>query len=88
MLQLKSLHATTRVKVLVAQSCPTLCEPMDPCQASLSMAFPRQAYWSRLPFPYPGDRPNPGIEPGSPVLKADSLPSEPPAKPATKISRN
>ena len=53
-----------------------------------SFAFPRQAYWSRLSFPYPGDRPNPGIEPGSPALKADSLASEPPGKPTTKISGN
>ena len=37
-------------------------------QASLFMGFPRQDYWSGLPFPFPGDLPNPGIEPGSPVL--------------------
>ena len=37
-------------------------------------------YRSGLPFPSPGDLPNPGIEPGSPVLQADSLPSEPPRK--------
>ena len=46
-------------------------------QASLSMGFPRQEYWSGLPFPSPGDLPDPGIEPGSPALQADSLPSEP-----------
>ena len=40
----------------------------------------RQEYWSGLPFPSPGDIPDPGIEPGSPALKADSLPSEPPRK--------
>ena len=45
-------------------------------QASLSMGFSRQEYWSGLPFPSPGDLPNPGIEPGSPKLQADSLPSE------------
>ena len=39
----------------------------------LSMGFPRQEYWSGLPFPSPGDLPNPGIEPGSPALWADSL---------------
>ena len=43
-------------------------------QASLSMEFSRQGYWSGLPFPSPGDLPDPGIEPGSPALQADSLP--------------
>ena len=46
-------------------------------QAPLSMEFSRQEYWSGLPFPSPGDFPNPGIEPGSPALWADALPSEP-----------
>ena len=50
-------------------------------QAPLSMGFPRQEYWSGLPLPSPGDLPDPGTEPGSPVLHADSLPSEPPGKP-------
>ena len=45
------------------------------------MGFPRQEYWSGLPFPSPGDLPDPGIEPGSPTLQADSLPSEPPGSP-------
>ena len=49
-------------------------------QATLSMEFFRQEYWSGLPFPSPGDLPNPGIKPGSPALQADSLPSEPPDK--------
>ena len=49
-------------------------------QALLSTEFSRQEYWSRLPCPPPGDLPNPGIEPGSPALEADSLPSEPPGK--------
>ena len=40
------------------------------------MGFPRQEYWSRLPFPSPGDLSDPGIEPGSPALQADSLPTE------------
>ena len=43
------------------------------------MEFSRQEYWSGLPFPFPGDLPNPGIELGFPALQADSLPSEPPA---------
>ena len=46
-------------------------------QVALSMEFSRQEYWSGLPFPSPGDLPNPGIEPGSPALQADSSPSEP-----------
>ena len=41
------------------------------------MEFSRQEYWSGLPFPSPGDLPNPGIKPGSPALQADALPSEP-----------
>ena len=50
-------------------------------QASLSMGFSRQEYWSGLPFPSPGDLPVPGMEPRSPALQADALPSEPPGKP-------
>ena len=45
-------------------------------QASLSLGFSRQEYWSGLPFPSPEDVPDPGFEPGSPVLQADSLPFE------------
>ena len=45
------------------------------------MEFSRQEYWSGLPFPSPGDLPSAGIEPGSPALQADTLPSEPPGKP-------
>ena len=51
------------------------------CQAPLSMEFSRREYWSGLPFPSPGDLPNAVIEPGSPALQADALPSEPPGKP-------
>ena len=50
-------------------------------QVPLSMGFSRQEYWSRLPFPSPGDIPNPGTKPTSPTLQADSLPSVPPGKP-------
>ena len=50
-------------------------------QAPPSMGFSRQEYWSGLPFPSPGDLPDPGIEPGSPILQADALTSEPPGKP-------
>ena len=49
-------------------------------QAPPSMGFSRQEYWSGVPFPSPGDLPNPGIEPGSPALQADALPSKPPGK--------
>ena len=48
------------------------------CQASPSMGFPRQEYWCGLPFPSPGDLPDPGIEPRSSALQADPLLSEPP----------
>ena len=44
------------------------------------MEFFRQEYWTRYPFPFPEDLPGPGIEPRSPTLQADSLPSEPPGK--------
>ena len=47
-------------------------------QAPPSMEFSRQEYWSGLPFPSPRDLPNPEIQPGSPALRADALPSEPP----------
>ena len=47
-------------------------------QVPPSVGFSRQEYWSGLPFPSPGDLPNPGIEPRSPMLQADALPSEPP----------
>ena len=52
----------------VAQSCPTLCDPMDCSLPGSSVhGISRQEYWSGLPFPSPGGLPNPGIEPGSPV---------------------
>ena len=60
------------LKVKVTQLCLTLRDPMD-----WSMEFSRPEYWSGLPFPSPGDLPNPGIEPRSPTLQADSLPAEP-----------
>ena len=47
--------------------------------------FPKQEYWSGLPFPFPEDLPNPGIEPGSLALQADSLPSEPPRSPERQM---
>ena len=56
-------------------------------QASLSMGFSRQEFWSGLPFPSPGDLPNPGIEPGSPSLEADALTSEPPGEALPKLNK-
>ena len=54
-------------------------------QAPLSMEFSRQEYWSGLPFPSPGDLPDLGIEPTSPTLQADALPSKPLRKPQMKV---
>ena len=56
-------------------------------RAPPSMAFSRQEYWSGLPFPSPGDLPDPGIKPRSPELQADALPSEPPGKPSAPNTR-
>ena len=61
-----------RKKVQVTQLCQRLCDPRD---------FSRPEYWSGKLFPSPGDLPNPGIEPNSPVLQVDSSLSEPPGKP-------
>ena len=70
---------------LVEQLCLTLWDPWTvTCHAPLSVGFSRQEYWSELPF-QPGDLPNPGIEPGSPALQADSLPSELPGKPSKVV---
>ena len=65
-----------------AQFCPTLCNPVDrsPPGSSVHGDSPGE-YWTGLPCPPPGDLPDPGIEPRSPALQADSLPSEPPGKP-------
>ena len=72
--------AATAAKSL--QSCPTLCDPRDGSPpGSPSLGFSRQEYWSGLPFPSPGDLPDPGIEPESPALGADALPSTPPGEP-------
>ena len=59
------------MKVLVTQS---LSDSLR--SHGLSMGFSRQEYWSGLPYPSPGDLPNPGIKPRSPALQADALPSE------------
>ena len=64
-----------------AQLCPTICNPMDSCQAPLFMEFSRQEYWSGLPCPSPGDLPAPGNESVPPTLQVDSLLAEPSGKP-------
>ena len=70
------------VAVFSPKSCPTLLLPPWAViiQAPLSTGFSRREYWSGLPCPPPGDVPNPGIEPVSPALQANSLPSDPPGK--------
>ena len=62
---------------VVAKSCLTLATPWTVvCQAPLSMGLSRQVYWSGLPFPSPGDLPDPRIKPSSPAMQAYSLPTE------------
>ena len=63
-----------KVKVLATLLCPAFCISID-CNPWWDS--PRQAYWSGLPFPSPGDLPDTGIKPRSPALQADSLLSEP-----------
>ena len=71
---------STGYNTYVCSVMSTLCGPMDciACQVPLSMEFSRQEYWSGSPFPSSGYLLNPGIEPRSSALQADSLPSEPP----------
>ena len=69
--------------MLVAQSRPTLCDPMD-CSLTgslLSVEFSRQEYWSGQTFPSSGDLPNPGIKPGSLTWQVDCSLSEPEGSP-------
>ena len=73
-----------RMCVQLLRSCPTLRSWTVAQQAPLSMGSSRQESWSGLPFPPPGDLPDPGIEPASPVsptLQADFFTPEPPGKP-------
>ena len=73
-----------KVKSEAAQSCPTLRDPRDVAyQALLSMDFPGKSAGVDCHFLLQGDLPDPGIEPGSPALQADALPSEPPGKPTS-----
>ena len=70
------LHIVFMCACTRAQSCLIVTPWPAACQAPLSMGYTRQKYWSRLPFPTPGDLPDPGIESASAVLQADSLPTE------------
>ena len=76
-------------RVLVLSHIQLLAAPWTvACQAPLSMGFPRQEYWSGLPFSSPGDITDPGVEllsTVSPALQTDSLPTEPPGKPHTLL---
>ena len=77
--------------MLWAQSCPTLAAPGTVAhQAPLSMGFSRQEYWSGVPFPTPGDLPDPGIEPaslGTPALAGESFTTGPPGRPRRTVLR-
>ena len=78
----KESAMTRRLKVKLLSGVQLFATPWTvACQPPPSMGFSRQESWSGLPFPSPGDLPDPGIEPGSSTLQADSLPSEPPGNP-------
>ena len=70
----------------VTQPCLTVCDPMDcsPPGSSVHEIFQARVLEWALPFPSPGDLPNPGIKPRSPALQADALLSEPPGKPSIR----
>ena len=71
---------------LVAKSCTTLCDPVNCSPLGSSVhGFPRQEYWSGLPFPSPRDLFDPGIEPESPALAGRFFTTEPPRKPYNEI---
>ena len=78
----KTIALTMKVKVTSLSCVRLFATPwMVAYQVPRSLEFSRQEYWSGLLFPSPGDHPNPGIEPGSPALQTDALPSEPLGKP-------
>ena len=87
----EKLSHDTRLKQLCThakslQSCLTLCDPVVACKAPLAMGFSRQEYWSGLPFPTPGDLPDPGIEPVSlmsPALAGRFFATAPPELPVS-----
>ena len=78
----KIIHVSKKVKVKSLSCVRLFATPWTVAhKAPPSMGFSRQEYWSGLPFPFPGDLPNPGIEPRSSSLQADALTSEPPGRP-------
>ena len=76
--------SNTSVKVLVAQSCPTLCDPMDDSLCPWN-SWGKNTGMGTHSFPFPEDLPDPGMEPRSPTLQANSLPSEPIEKPNNSV---
>ena len=81
------MFVKSEVNVLVAQSCPALCDPMDcspPGSSVHGISQARILEWAAMLSS--GDLPNLGIKPGSPALQADSVPPEPPGKPYTLYS--
>ena len=84
----RAMPVVLKVKVLVLSCIQLFATPWTiACQAPLSLEFSKQEYWSGLPFPSPGDLPDPGIKPGSPVLQRDCLPSNLPGKPQVVLWR-
>ena len=78
-----TLKMRSKYCCLVAKLCLTLCDLWTVvCQAPLSMEFPRQQYWSGLPFPSAGHLPHPRSKHRSPALQADSFTAEPLGKPS------
>ena len=82
------INQDVHVCMLSGFSCAPLCVMLWTVarEAPLSMAFSRQEHWRALPFPPPGDLPDPEIEPRSPVFQADALTFEPPGKPITRFT--
>ena len=78
---LHSFFIKRKVKVKLLSCVRLFVDPMKPTRLLHPWDFSRQEYRSGLPFPSPGDLPDPGIEPQIPILQADALPSEPPGKP-------
>ena len=77
------------ISLLLLFSCEVVSDsfttPWTVCQAPVSMGFPRQEYWSGLPFPSPGDLSNPGIEPTFPTLAGGFFTTEPAGKPEVSL---
>ena len=72
----------------VTKSCLTLCDPMDCNPPGFSVhRILQQEYWSVLPFPSPGDLPNPGIKPASPAFTGEFFATEPPGEPKRPVRR-